>query len=1079
MKGLAVGRLLAAYAAFVVYGSLVPLAFTPLPWAQAWAAFKDIPFFDLGVEARADWVANGVLYLPLGWLAALALLRRGRPTLAACLLGWAGCALLALVVEFAQLHFPPRTVSQNDLIAEGLGSALGVLLAPLSVAWLQRLGAAQSRSGLVGRLLGAYALAYVGFSFFPFDLLLSAAELHAKAGSDNWAWVIAHTSPFVVMKLLLEVALAAPLGLLLVQRRGRLVTPLATAAVGGALLGVLVEAGQFFIASGVSQGASVLTRAVGVALGAWVAQAGLAQRYDDGDGSLRLRVLLARWAPLWAPAWLLALLAASGLLTLSWQGPAAAAASWRDVHLLPFYYHYFTTEVLALLSLGSVLLMYLPLALLGWACAWRGRVAVAAAAALAVLVEAAKLFVAGLHPDPTNILIAAAAVAGGLRLLALADRVQQPPERVAPARWRPGVNPFVVLGLGLGLFGALFFPLAPVLMLAGLLACAALTWRWPLLPLALLPLALPIFDLAPWSGRFFWDEFDLLSAVCLAVAWHRTPAALPARQPWWMRFAFAALALSLAASSLRALWPWPGLDDNSFNNYHSAFNALRIVKGAAWAALFVVLWRRLHSHGAARGRFFAAGMVAGLALTVVAVLVERAAFVDLADFAVDYRVTGLFSAMHKGGAFIECWLAVASAFALIWVLRPRSNWQRGIAALVLAGSAYAMFVTYSRNGYAALVVVVLVTLFCAALAPRRGQNSSVLAAGLVLVLMGAVALPVLMGSFARERLATSAQDLAVRQAHWQDGLQLRDGSLTTALLGLGIGRYPQAHYWRSREPIRAATYSLGRDSTGPYLRLSTGARLYVEQIIEPILEQIPEQIGERPPPGRLKLSLRLRLAVQATAAGVVNPPTLRVALCEKWTLTSRGCVGATATVAVATEKADGWQTVEVTLNPAALPPARDGLQPPLKLALLTPELAAVDVADIRLTSPTGEPMLHNGGFADGLDHWFFSTDVDPPWQLHSLPLTVLVEQGWVGVLAWLAVLAVALTCAVRLARQGRAEVIAAPAALAGFLVCGALNTLIDAPRFLWLLLVLLWLCTRGGRPAGGRFPASAGPVSAP
>ena len=61
MTGLPAGRLLAIYAAFVVYGSLVPLAYTPLPWAQAWETFKATPFLQLGVESRADWIANGVL----------------------------------------------------------------------------------------------------------------------------------------------------------------------------------------------------------------------------------------------------------------------------------------------------------------------------------------------------------------------------------------------------------------------------------------------------------------------------------------------------------------------------------------------------------------------------------------------------------------------------------------------------------------------------------------------------------------------------------------------------------------------------------------------------------------------------------------------------------------------------------------------------------------------------------------------------------------------------------------------------------------------------------------------------------
>jgi hypothetical protein len=50
-----------AYAVFVVYGSLVPLEFRALPLDEAWSRFQHMPFLDLGLGSRADWVANGVL----------------------------------------------------------------------------------------------------------------------------------------------------------------------------------------------------------------------------------------------------------------------------------------------------------------------------------------------------------------------------------------------------------------------------------------------------------------------------------------------------------------------------------------------------------------------------------------------------------------------------------------------------------------------------------------------------------------------------------------------------------------------------------------------------------------------------------------------------------------------------------------------------------------------------------------------------------------------------------------------------------------------------------------------------------
>ena len=61
------------YVAFVIYGSLVPLQYKARSMDSAIAAFQKIPFLKLGIESRADWISNGVLYVPVGILMVLAL----------------------------------------------------------------------------------------------------------------------------------------------------------------------------------------------------------------------------------------------------------------------------------------------------------------------------------------------------------------------------------------------------------------------------------------------------------------------------------------------------------------------------------------------------------------------------------------------------------------------------------------------------------------------------------------------------------------------------------------------------------------------------------------------------------------------------------------------------------------------------------------------------------------------------------------------------------------------------------------------------------------------------------------------
>ena len=1061
---------------FVVYGSLVPLDFVAMPIERAVAAFKNIPFLSLGIASRADWVANGVLYVPLGLLSAK-LLFAALPRLPWALaipLAWAGCAGLAVAVEFAQLFFPPRTVSQNDLIAEGIGSAVGALLAPVLAGWVGRLGAGWFAGGsaLLRRLLEGYALAYVLLCFFPYDLLLSWPEVQGKWASGLWGWVLAPNERgglFALLQLLVETGLALPIGVLLARRAATV--GLLRAAMVGATLGGLIELGQFLVASGVSQGASVLTRALGVALGVALAPA-------LGHGGVpAVKALWRRHAGALFVLYLPVLLFVNGWFREPWQGLAAATAVWQELRLLPFYYHYWTTEALALFSLGSVALMYLPAALLGWARGLPRPVVLTGVAMLALAVETSKLFITGLRPDPTNLLVAAATSAVALWLLGLSAQARVPvsagatavpgavpnsrPARSAASTWRLSwvVLPAVLTGAGLW---AWWFPAVPGLLLALLGGAVLAVWQRPVWALALIPAALPVLELAPWSGRFYWDEFDLLLAVCISVALRRTPArARPAYRLRPLTLAFALLALSLLVATLRALLPWQGLDLNSFSSYCSPLNALRIFKGAVWAVLFVLLWRRLAASGSLRAQVFGAGMAAGLALTVAFVWWERSQAVSLLDFNADFRVSGPIAAMHKGGAYLECWLAVSAAFVMAWTVRTPHGLGRIAGMVLLAATGFAVMVTFSRNGYAALwVALVMAALAATRVGARpaanvphaRGTGRRLAWAGLALVLVAAAAVPVLMGSFARERLAQTATDLAVRQAHWADALQMRDRDAATSVFGMGLGRFPETHFWRSAEP-RAAAYRLAREGDNTFLRLGGGATLYIEQVL-------PDLASDE---------LTLTLDLRASRA----PAALAVTVCRKWGLSSQACVPGRATAPGAANAPGDWQSVTLRLNVAELRATAGAFSKPMKLSLLTPDGdTRVDVDRIRLSTADGRDLLANGDFSAGMDHWFFATDVDPPWHIHSLPVAVLFDQGWFGVFAWGLVIVLMLARGAPLAWQGRAQVPAALAGLAAFLTSGSLNTLIDAPRFLALLLMLLWLAAASSDDEQGQRPAA-------
>lgn len=394
------------YILFVVYGSLVPLDFHPQPWANAWWKFMHINMLNIDAQGRADWIANGVLYVPVGFLTTTLLTKEkkkfGLAVIGALLFSYA----LALAVEFTQLSFPPRTVSLNDLIAEFIGSTLGAVLA----LW----GATRFRSfysslmgkpeRLVAHLLKAYALAYVAFSLFPYDFVLSLSELSWKLNSDNWGWLIAQDAwtrgTLRWPKLFAELLATLPLGWLFMQH-SRYRTGLISVFLAGILLGLVIEMAQFFVVSGVAQGISILTRTLGMLAGAML------WRRRQTLHFLILAAVLRRHFLSIVVLYMIVLASINGWFEHRWTGWEFASYTLSQVRFLPFYYHYYTTEQAALLSLSAVCLMYAPIGILTWASWFSATWAMLVGVFAAAIIETSKLFLQDQHPDPTNLFLAA------------------------------------------------------------------------------------------------------------------------------------------------------------------------------------------------------------------------------------------------------------------------------------------------------------------------------------------------------------------------------------------------------------------------------------------------------------------------------------------------------------------------------------------------------------------------------------------------------------------------------------------------------------------------------------------------
>ncbi|MEQ6340765.1 MAG: VanZ family protein [Gammaproteobacteria bacterium] len=407
----------------------MPLDYHPKSFASAWDEFLHIPYLQLGIASRADWVANIVLYIPLSLLA-FASVTRNRETAflrtVKALVIFSGCLLLAIGVEFAQLYFPARTVSKNDIIAETIGiiigiSFWGVASRRLNTLWqeIKSRGPAAMRAGLI-----FYALAYLAASLFPYDFVVSFAELSARLAKGRDSLFISPEYCTAILpcmtKFALEFMAVIPLGILIgemLKSSRRPVTGIAMTC--GAILGFVIEGTQIFLGSGVSQGVSVLTRAMGMSAGAFLFS-------NISHGTLGYLKPHARLIII--------------IIVLPYLGVLAMLIGWfqnqpmsmaeglnrlNTVHFLPFYYHYYSTEQAALISLMQTTAVYAPIGLgyWGWILGMRYGIYAGSAIIAGILgglvsfaVEASKLFLSGEHPDPTNVLIAIMASAMTYRI---------------------------------------------------------------------------------------------------------------------------------------------------------------------------------------------------------------------------------------------------------------------------------------------------------------------------------------------------------------------------------------------------------------------------------------------------------------------------------------------------------------------------------------------------------------------------------------------------------------------------------------------------------------------------------------
>ncbi|MBL8383584.1 MAG: hypothetical protein JNM90_10930 [Burkholderiales bacterium] len=419
--------------------------------------------------------------------------------------------------------------------------------------------------------------------------------------------------------------------------------------------------------------------------------------------------------------------------------------------------------------------------------------------------------------------------------------------------------------------------------------------------------------------------------------------------------------------------------------------------------------------------------------------------------------------------------AVACAATLYMARRAADGQSRGMDigavacwSLLAPGCAWIAFHwgggAALRDVVAVLVVVLGLFLWASRASVPLWGNAWRSHAAIGAMVLGVSALAAVFGggAYMRDRFGSSEADFGGRLSHWGESLGLLKHG-TDWLAGIGPGRFPAAFFFDARDSMFPGAYRVDSEGENRFLVLS-GPRFMADR-----REWLKVSQRIAPAAGTYLVSMKARSAREGV---------LHVEICEQHLLYSRGCAVASLVVG----KANGaWEQIESRLDGRDLSSGR-WHAPRLgffSVAAVT-RGQRIDVDDLRVIGPSGQVLL-NGDFSEGLARWFpLSEAIHLPWHAKNLFLHVLIEHGMIG----LGLLVVALGAALWRSALGRSadHPVAPPlaGALAGFLVVGLFDSLLDVPRvaFLFYLCVFLALLIRPVRRASSGGAANAAPPGA-
>jgi glycopeptide antibiotics resistance protein len=407
------------YGLAIIYSSLMlgpdGLHYVPIGAAEAWQKFRAIHFIDNASDQRSDWIANMMMAIPLAYFVNGAFAQRVRWVRNAALT-LAICLVFVLAVKYAQLFFPPRTVTLNYIAAQSIGVLLGIGAFRFVHRHLYRRLLAMYRKGdgLV-IVLGTYSVLLTAYFLMPFDLTLSPDDLVTRLATlPISVFPAAGRDPaYRALLVLADLAATVPAGMFLAVT-GRYMSFQGLMARGIAII-IPVAILSLFVLSTTPFAFSLVSRTVGVALGIWLMWS------LKGKDLWKRHYRYAQYVPVAFPVYVTLLALANGLLTEHWQSPDRAFAALESRELLPLWSLYIATKAEATRHAVETFAMFVPIGTMIWLRRgfWSKGVGLSAFVAffLSAAIQFGRLIKPGLIPDVTDPFIAAFAAAAMFRAM--------------------------------------------------------------------------------------------------------------------------------------------------------------------------------------------------------------------------------------------------------------------------------------------------------------------------------------------------------------------------------------------------------------------------------------------------------------------------------------------------------------------------------------------------------------------------------------------------------------------------------------------------------------------------------------